>query len=109
MVQNVEAVYEDGVLKPLAPLSLKDHQRVNLTITDRVAPVPYNDRRAEIEWLRQNRDQYSGQWVALNGNKLISHGADARAVFDKAHECGVTDPLMVRIPLAPELPSAGWL
>ena len=33
MNQFVEAVYEDGVLKPLSPLTLKNHQRVRIIIT----------------------------------------------------------------------------
>ena len=34
MNQEVEAVYEDGVLRPLEPLSLVERQRVHLTISD---------------------------------------------------------------------------
>ncbi len=32
MEQHVDAIYEDGVLKPLSPLSLVDHQRVSVTV-----------------------------------------------------------------------------
>lgn len=32
MPRNIEAVYENGVLKPLAPLDLKEHERVKLTL-----------------------------------------------------------------------------
>lgn len=31
----VEAVYENGVLKPVQPLPLKDHEQVELTITSK--------------------------------------------------------------------------
>lgn len=34
MRQQVEAVYEHGVLRPLEPLSLAESQRVRLTISD---------------------------------------------------------------------------
>lgn len=34
MEQRVQAVYEDGVLRPLEPLSLDDHQQVTVTISD---------------------------------------------------------------------------
>lgn len=33
MVQQVEAVYENGVLRPLEPLDLLDSQRVRITVT----------------------------------------------------------------------------
>jgi hypothetical protein len=32
MAINVEAVYENGVLKPTQPLPLKEHERVRLTV-----------------------------------------------------------------------------
>lgn len=35
MPRNIEAVYENGVLKPLAPLDLKEHERVNLTVEEK--------------------------------------------------------------------------
>ncbi len=34
MTQKVEAIYEDGVLKPLQPLTLAEHQRVKVTIDE---------------------------------------------------------------------------
>lgn len=32
MSKNIEAVYEGGVLKPLSPLKLNEHQRVRITV-----------------------------------------------------------------------------
>jgi predicted DNA-binding antitoxin AbrB/MazE fold protein len=32
MTITVEAVYENGVLKPIQPLPLKEHQRVQVTV-----------------------------------------------------------------------------
>ena len=34
MPRNIEAVYEDGVLKPLSPLDLKEHERVKLIVEE---------------------------------------------------------------------------
>ncbi len=31
--KTIEAVYEDGVLKPLQPLDLPEHQRVQVTVS----------------------------------------------------------------------------
>ena len=33
MLQSVEAIYEDGVLKPLEPLQLAEHQRVRVSVS----------------------------------------------------------------------------
>lgn len=34
MPRNIEAIYEDGVLKPLLPLKLKDHTKVRITLEE---------------------------------------------------------------------------
>ena len=36
---TIEAVYEDGVLKPVQPLPLKEHERVQVTIQSPVDRV----------------------------------------------------------------------
>jgi len=53
MIQEVEAVYEHGVLRPLRPLSLSEHQQVRLTISDTPAQASERDmavvERARLE------------------------------------------------------------
>ena len=48
MVRQLDAVYEHGVLRPLEPLALPEHQRVRLTLDDRPLPqdgnIPTQDR-----------------------------------------------------------------
>lgn len=34
MIRSVPAIYENGVLRPLEPLPLKEHQRVTVTVSD---------------------------------------------------------------------------
>jgi predicted DNA-binding antitoxin AbrB/MazE fold protein len=50
MTQKVEAVYTDGVLKPTRELSLKDNQRVRLTVE--TIDEPSGDRQAAIARLK---------------------------------------------------------
>lgn len=45
MSKRVEAVYENGVLRPLEPLGLREHQRVSVTVSEKPV-VP-----SEEEWL----------------------------------------------------------
>jgi predicted DNA-binding antitoxin AbrB/MazE fold protein len=37
MSQYIDAIYDDGVLKPLVPLSLPDKTRVTLTVNTKLA------------------------------------------------------------------------
>ncbi len=34
MPRNIEVVYEGGVLKPLSPLKLKEHEKVRITLEE---------------------------------------------------------------------------
>jgi|HubBroStandDraft_1064217.scaffolds.fasta_scaffold2886710_1 predicted DNA-binding antitoxin AbrB/MazE fold protein len=59
MTQHVEAVYENGVLRPLEPVLLEEQQRVTVVITDgpggtrrSYLDVPYMESlRREVEAL----------------------------------------------------------
>jgi len=64
-------------------------------------------RRDELEsaWLAANRDQYIGQWIALDGDELLAVAPTAREVF--ALVAGrATTPLVMQIE-SPK-PFAGW-
>ena len=50
MTQKVDAIYTDGVLKPTRELSLKDNQRVRLTVE--TIDDPSRDRQAAISHLK---------------------------------------------------------
>ena len=113
MAHRLEAIFEGGILRPLEPLQLPEHQRVTLTIN---YPIPVesvskddNRRLAEQEWVGVHGKDYIGQWVALDGGSLIAHGSDAVPVRDQALAKGVVRPFVVRIPHDFGQPSAGWL
>jgi predicted DNA-binding antitoxin AbrB/MazE fold protein len=80
MARQLDAVYEQGILRPLEPLVLEEHQRVRLTLDEKPAPLiretgePWNERREELHWLAKESDPYAGQWVALDGPRLVAHG-----------------------------------
>lgn len=116
MVQQLEAVFEQGVLRPLEPLSLTENQHVLVTISDIKAPEETStgvdegaSRTAELKWLSVHRHEYRGQWVALQGDVLLSHGPRGQAVLDEARRKGVQLPLLEHIAEDFDMPSAGWL
>lgn len=49
--QVTEAVYDNGVLRPTTPLTLRDHQRVRLTV-ETLEPQSTNARAAAMQRLR---------------------------------------------------------
>ena len=109
MTRQLEAVFEEGVLRPLEPLPLEEKQHVFITVTDIRAVEGESTRKAEMEWLHQHEHLYLGQCVALQGSTLLSHGSDARAVRDQARQKGVSRPFLVHVPKDLDRPSAGLL
>ncbi len=48
----------------------------------------------ELLWLKDNGRNYIGQWIALEGNQLLAHGKDHRAVLKAARATGAQSPLI---------------
>jgi len=109
MTRQLEAVFSAGVLRPLEPLSLAENQHVIVMISEIPTAQASPSRSEELDWLRLHETGYRGQWVALQGSELISHGSKARTVREEARRKGYPRPLMVRVSDEPNLPSAGWL
>ena len=72
----------------------------------RMGPI---DRTKEIDWITQHRHQYVGQWVVLDGDRLISHGLDPRPLVEQARSEGIERPLVIRIQEEPTTFTGGWL
>lgn len=66
------------------------------------------DRSQENEWVRQHREEYAGQWVALHGGCLLAHGFRLKEVVEAAKECGINDALFIQVEASNTLPWAGF-
>jgi predicted DNA-binding antitoxin AbrB/MazE fold protein len=108
MTKQLEVVYESGVLRPLEPLPFSEQQHLVVTVTDELPTPAFNDRRREQEWLRVNGPHYPGQWVAIEGDQLVSQGDSAKAVLQQARAKGIPHPIVMHIPKEPPLPFGGW-
>jgi predicted DNA-binding antitoxin AbrB/MazE fold protein len=118
---TIEANYEAGILKPLAPLpELADKSRVQVTIEPADRPAPKvrrsppgaTDYSRLREWLRQSRDKYRGQWVVLDQDRLVAHTAnpdEVAAIIQRARDEGVRSPFVKLIPEDDEPTWMGWL
>lgn len=69
---------------------------------------PDMERKLEREWLKQNWREYLGQWVAIEGDKLISCSEDAKNVFAEARAAGIRVPFVIHVqdPTLPQM--GGW-
>jgi len=109
MTRTIEAVYESGVLRPLEPLPFAENQRVLVTVSEKAeAPKRYFSGEKEMEWLRQHSKEYEGEYVVLDGDRLVAHGKDGREALRQARSTGLEAPFVSHIPPSDEPPFGGW-
>jgi hypothetical protein len=110
MTREVEAIYENGVFKPLKPQPFKENERVMLRVSkvSKAAPGGWNPRTAEMKWIGENAHSYKGEYVAVEGSELISHGVDGHKVMAEARNKGVQHPLIYHVPEHLGEPSIEW-
>lgn len=70
--------------------------------------LPIKDRASEVAWLQKHRDEYAGQWIALDGETLVASGDDLKEVASVARRLGAADALMIRVEPNDALPFAGF-
>jgi Family of unknown function (DUF5678) len=72
------------------------------------APQSMPDFEREQRWLSEHQREYVGQWVALDGDRLLSHGEDLNRVFDEARAQGVNAPFTAFIEDPNQPWTGGW-
>lgn len=59
-----------------------------------VRRVPVRSFDVERAWLEANREQYRGQWVALNDGQLILSDADGQRFSERLAQSGIESPFI---------------
>jgi Family of unknown function (DUF5678) len=54
-------------------------------------------KHRQLEWLKDNREKYAGQYVALDGDRLVGHGATIREANEQAKQNGAKSAFLVRV------------
>ena len=105
---------EEAVLDKLRHLPLSKQEEV-LRFADGLQrqPIPravtIRDRQREMKWIADNRSAFSGQWVAVEGDRLVAAALDAPEVFLTAKAEGIAIPFVVHILPEDSLPFVpGW-
>ena len=60
-----------------------------------------------LQWVDKHRQEFDGKWVVLDGDQLISHGTNAREVYNEARSKGIQTPFLKRVKTE-ILPWGGW-
>jgi len=115
-----ESTLED-VLARIDSLSPQDRRQVRSALkqdsSERVTTAPLHEPTAgapvkdmirEAGWLEHHGKEYAGQWVALDGDRLVAASTNAKDALAAARAAGVADALIVRVASLDALPFAGF-
>src|SRR5215467_3486132 len=92
----------DQIIKSIEQLPAADQEKIRRWLEDKGATngegyesqAHVNRSAKSLRWLHENREKYSGQWVALDGDRLIASGPTAKEVYSKAKAEGVEIPFV---------------
>lgn len=73
----------------------------------RVPSQPMPDRMKEMDWVEQHKHEYPGQWVALDGDRLVAASPNRMDISAAVKADGANIPLILRIPSPDDLPYIG--
>jgi hypothetical protein len=108
----------DQIIKSIEKLPTTEQERIRPWLEDRGATneeghgsQTHGNRSAKsLRWLHENREKYAGQWVALDGDRLIANGSTAKEVYSKAKAESVEIPFVELVTDREPMPfTGGWL
>lgn len=115
MIQTVEQIIESiralpeperSKLLSLAEAEARRSIRPNGKTLTQINEGSARFRMAQ-QWIDENKEKYDGQFVVLDGDKLIASGPSSKTVYDEAVAKGYKSPFLARIK-AKTLPFGGW-
>ena len=108
----------DQIIKSIEQLPAPEQERIRRWLDEKGTPngernasQPHANRSTKsLRWLHENREKYAGQWVALDGERLIASGPTAKEVYSEAKAEGVEVPFVELVTDREPMPStSGWL
>jgi hypothetical protein len=108
----------DQIIKSIEQLPASEQERIRQWLDQKGtsngegddSQAPANRSAKSLRWLHENRETFSGQWVALDGDRLIASGSTAKEVYFKAKSEGVEVPFVELVTKQEPGPfTGGWL
>jgi hypothetical protein len=105
------ATFEE-ILEAARKLPVEEQRRLRAALdaldTNGGTRLGHRTKEVERAWIDAHRDEYLGQWVALDGDNLIAHGTDPRGVYEEARAQGITAPYLVHVTPKAKAYVEGW-
>jgi hypothetical protein len=107
----------DQIIKSIDQVTAADQERIRRWLDEKKTSIgeegsqTVENRSAQsLRWLHENREKYLGEWVALDGDRLIASGPTAKEVYSKAKAEGVEIPFVEIVTGRESEPvTGGWL
>lgn len=65
-------------------------------------------RADHMTWLKAHREEYTGKYVALDGERLVGSGSTIREAHEQARRQGIDHPFLVHVSSVNDAPFGGW-
>jgi Family of unknown function (DUF5678) len=105
MIQTAETIIESVRALPKVErekfFDWAEAERRRISSEEKVKKVSLKNEadkfQLAMKWIDENRQKYLGEWVCLDGDKLIANGADAVKLYREAKEKGIKVPFVEHI------------
>lgn len=98
ILRGIQSLPPDALAKLREILSAPTEQEQRQEVARALeGAAPLRDFTADRQWLADHRDEYAGEWVAIENGQLISNGSSATAVHQAANDSGHPDALLVLV------------
>jgi hypothetical protein len=106
-----QIIDEVRALSPDEQQKLREALDRELAAPDRseLSQARYRTFESEHAWVDAHRDEYLGQWVAVEADRLVAYGSNPREVYLAARDSGIEVPYLVRVEHRAEPFTGGWL
>ncbi len=93
-----------SILQQIATLNTDELAELRSQLESRSTNGSHDDVRADpltdakdaaaFKWINEHSGEYHGQWLALDGDRLLAHGPELTEVATAARAMGVEFPLL---------------
>jgi len=105
MMQTAEQIIESVRALPISErkkfYDLAEEEKRKILSENGAKKADSMDERTKFQlamkWLAENRQNFLGQWVCLDGDRLVANGADALEIYKEAKEKGIEVPFVEHI------------
>lgn len=92
ILQQIAALNADELAELRAQLENQAANGSNIAAQPELQCDPQDE--AAFKWINEHGSEYPGQWLALDGDRLLAHGFNLAEVAAAARDAGVQFPLL---------------